>query len=238
MKIPVKIPNEELKNGVELCFRNANSLIESSKILIEHGDYGHARFLSLSAIEDTIKAFMYALKRIDAGKNDEIGRDIFDHKSKFSIFIFFLLADAVGKRIEKGNIAIDKPLDIADFDKIGKDMDSAINDLKIGREESLYIDYKQGKWISPLDIPRKEAEAWIEIAQRKKTEIEPLCKSMVAVPLETAKEVNEFIDNLLLSVRDQFYKNVDALYANNKITKKLYEKILNSKANQNVVNKS
>ena len=61
---------------------------------------------------------------------------------------------------------------------------------------------------------------------------------MVAVPLETAKEVNEFIDNLLLSVRDQFYKNVNALYANNKITKKLYEKILNSKANQNVVNKS
>jgi hypothetical protein len=61
---------------------------------------------------------------------------------------------------------------------------------------------------------------------------------MVAVPLETAKEVNEFIDNLLLSVRDQFYKNVDALYANNKITKKLYEKILNSEANQNAVNKS
>ncbi len=56
--------------------------------------------------------------------------------------------------------------------------------------------------------------------------------------LETAKEVDEFIDNLLLSVRDQFYKNVDALYANNKITKKLYEKILNSKANQNGVNKS
>jgi len=61
---------------------------------------------------------------------------------------------------------------------------------------------------------------------------------MVAIPLETAKEVNELIDNLLLSVRDQFCKNVDALYANNKITKKLYEKILNSKTNQNIVNKS
>ena len=43
---------------------------------------------------------------------------------------------------------------------------------------------------------------------------------MVAVPLETAKEVNEFIDNLLLSVRDQIYKNVDALYANNKDNQK------------------
>ena len=61
---------------------------------------------------------------------------------------------------------------------------------------------------------------------------------MVAIPLETAKEVNELIDNLLLSVGDQFCKNVDALYANNKITKKLYEKILNSKTNQNIVNKS
>jgi AbiV family abortive infection protein len=181
---------------------------------------------------------MYALKRIDSENNDEIGHDVFDHKSKFSIFIFFLLADAVRRRIKKGNITIGKPLDTADFDKMGKDMDSAINDLKTGREESLYIDYKQGKWVSPLDISREEAEAWIEIAQRKKTEIEPLCKSMVTVPLEMAKEINDFTDNLLHSVRDKFYQNVDALYANNKITKKLYEKILNSKANQNIVNKS
>ena len=85
----MRIANEELRNGVELCFKNANSLIESARILVEHGDYGHARFLSLSAIEETCKAFMYALKRIDAEKNDEIGRDVFDHKSKFSIFAFF-----------------------------------------------------------------------------------------------------------------------------------------------------
>jgi AbiV family abortive infection protein len=234
----MKIPKQELKNGVELCFKNANSLIESAKILIEHGDYGHSRFLSLSAIEEISKTFTYALKNIDVEENDEISREIFSHKSKFSIFVFFLFADAVHKSREKGNMTIDKPLDITDFDILEKNVASAIDDLKTGREESLYIDYKRGKWMSPLDIRREEAEAWIEIAQGKKTEIEPLCKSMVAVPLETAKEVNEYMDKMRLSMRDQLYKNIDALYADNVITKKLYEKILNSKANQNTVNKS
>lgn len=226
----MKIPDEELKKGVELCFKNASSLIEDAKNLVEHGSYGHARFLALSAIEEICKAFIYALNRIEVWKNEELARDTTNHKSKFSIFVFSLLLDAVGKEIKKGHIEIKKPLDISDFDKIGKDLESAINDLKRGREESLYVDYQQGKWMSPFDISREDTESLVKIVQKVKTEFEPLCKSITTVPLELARASNEFIDNQLLpSVRDQFYTNADGLYKNKVISKKLYEKILNSK---------
>jgi hypothetical protein len=98
------------------------------------------------------------------------------------------------------------------------------------REGSLYVDYKKGEWVSPFDVSREESESWIKIAQRKKAKFEPLCRSIIAVPLELARALNEFFNNQLMpSARDQFYKNVDELYKNKVITKKLYEKILDSK---------
>jgi AbiV family abortive infection protein len=100
------ISEEELKEGIELCFKNASSFIEDAKNLVAHGSYGHARFLSLSAIEETIKALMYALNRIDVSDEAELARDIVNHKSKFSIFVFSVLLDAVNEVIKKGHIEI------------------------------------------------------------------------------------------------------------------------------------
>ena len=138
--------------------------------------------------------------------------------------------DAIGKVIEKGHSKIDKPLDIADFDKMGKDIDSIIADLKVGREESLYVDYQKGKWISPFDISQEESESWINIAQKLKTEAEPLCNSMVTAPLELARTISDFIDKQLIpSARDQIYRNADELFKNGSITKELYERILSIK---------
>jgi len=48
---------------------------------------------------------------------------------------------------------------------MGNDIKSAISNLKETRKESFYVDYQQGKWISPFDIPREEAEACIKFAQ-------------------------------------------------------------------------
>jgi len=237
----VKIPNEELKKGVELCFKNASSLIEDAKILIEHGSYGHARFLSLSAIEEIYKAYMYALNRIEVWDSAELAHDTIHHEPKFALFVLSLLADALRKKIESGHIEIKKPLDIEDFAKMGEDLDSAIKDVsKSMREESLYVDYQNGSWLSPFDVHREDTESLIEIAKTKKTEFELLCNNLMSVPIELARASNEFIDKQLIpSVRDQIYKNVDELYKNNEITKELYEKILqNKKANQNIVNKS
>jgi len=132
---------------------------------------------------------------------------------------------------------IDKPLGLEDI--TDKTIDSVADDLRTDREDSLYIDYKQGKWVSPSDIEREEAEAWIEIAQGKKREIEPLCKAFATVPSGTEKEVNEFMDKLRPSLRDQFYRDTaEVLYKNNRITKKLYEKMLNSITDQNITSKS
>jgi len=219
-----------LKKGVELCFKNASSFIEDAKNLVEHESYGHARFLALSAIEEICKAFIYALNRIEVWKDEELTRDITNHKSKFSILVFFLLSDAVSKVIKKGNMKINKPLDIADFKEMGKDLESAISDLKVGREESLYVDYQQGKWISPFDIPRKEYEAWIEIAQTKKAEIELFCNNIMTIPIELARKVKEIMDNQIFpSLRESMYNNAEDLYKNKAISRELYEKLRNSK---------
>jgi AbiV family abortive infection protein len=59
----VQIPEEELKKGVELCFKNANSFIEDAKTLSDKKSYGHARFLALSAIEEINKAFICTMKK-------------------------------------------------------------------------------------------------------------------------------------------------------------------------------
>lgn len=227
----LKIPDEELKKGVELCFNNATSLIEDAEILVKHGSYGHARFVVLSAIEEICKAFIYTLNRIEVWKSTELTYDVIHHKPKFTIFVLSLFADAVGKEIERGRIEIKKPLDIDDFIEMGKDLDSAIDDIwKSMREESLYVDYREGRWLSPSDVQRKDVELGIEIAKAKKAEFESQCRNTLSVPIDLAKAVSEFIDNQLFPwFLDQFYKNADELYKDKVISKRLYEAILSSR---------
>jgi AbiV family abortive infection protein len=229
----VKIPDEELKKGGDLCFMNASSLIEDAKILVEHGSYGHARFLALSAIEEIYKAYMYALNRIEVWDSAELAHDTIHHEPKFALFVLSLLVDALRKKIESGHIEIKKPLDIEDFAKMGEDLDSAIKDISRSmREESLYVDYQKGSWLSPFDVHREDTESLIEIAKTKKTEFELLCNNLMSVPIELARAIQKSIDNQLLALsRDQFYNIADALFENRAISRRVYEAILSSKKN-------
>ena len=226
----MKIPEDKLKKGVELCFKNANSFIEDAKKLVECESYGHARFLALSAIEEVCKALIYSWNRIEVWEDKELPRDITNHKSKFSLFIFSLFSDAIGKQMKKGTIKLNKPLEIADFMEMGNDINSAISDLKEAREESLYVDYQQGKWISPFDIPREDAELSIKFAQKEKMKFELYCNNLMDVPIELVRKNNEFMVNHFLPwLQEYFYNNIDGLYKNKVISKEIYEKLKNRK---------
>ena len=226
----MKIPEEELKKGVELCFKNANSFIEDAKKLVGHKSYGHACFLALSAIEEVNKAFIYAMNRIGVWKDEELPRNIYDHKSKFRLFVVSRMSEALDKANREGNIKLNKPLEIADFVKMGQDFDSIVSDLKEAREESLYVDYQQGKWISPFDIPREEAEISIKFAQKEKIKFELFCNNLMDVPIELVRKNNEFMDNQFLPwLQEYFYNNIDGLYKDKVISKEIYEKLKNRK---------
>ena len=222
----MKIPDEEIKKGVELCFNNAGSLIEDAETLLKQGSYGHALFLAISAIEEMSKAFMYAGGRVDIWKPEELVHDVLQHTPKYTLFVTSIVLDSINKAIEKGDYRITKPLDIDDFVELGKDLEFAIEEIWKQRLQSLYVDYQQGKWLSPSDIKREDVETLLQYANKYKKRIEFHCTNILKAPIDLAKQIQEYLNNQLYPwFLDQFYKNADELYKNKLISKRLYEKI-------------
>ena len=222
----MKIPDEEIKKGVELCFNNARSLIEDAETLLNQGSYGHALFLTISAIEELSKAFMYACGRVDVWKPEELVHDVLHHTSKYTLFVISILIDSINKAIEKGDYRITKPLDIDDFVELGKDLEFAINEIWKQRLQSLYVDHQQGKWLSPSDIEREDVETLLQYTNKYMKMIEFQCTNILKAPIDIAKQIQEYLGNQLFPLLlEQFYKNADELYKNKLISKRLYEKI-------------
>jgi AbiV family abortive infection protein len=226
----LKLTDEELRKGVKLCLDNANSLIEDAETLLDKKSYGHALFFALSAIEEISKASMYALSRVGIWKSDELDRDVICHDAKYSVFFGVLVMDAVRKQMEKGYQQPNKPLDVHDFEQMAQDFEDSIKEIGKCRKQSLYVDRRKGKWLTPIDIEREAAESWIETAKQKKTELESLFGNILNAPIEVVKTVQDYIENQLVPwAIEQFYKKTEELYQKKLISKKLYETILSSK---------
>jgi AbiV family abortive infection protein len=230
------LSDEELKKGVELCFNNVTSLVEDAETLLKRRSYGHATFLALCAIEETAKAYMYALSRTETWKPDELRHDVVRHDSKYIVFLFSLVNDILQKRIEKGQTqTINKPLDVDDFVQIGKDWDSAIGDMMTLRNRSLYVDCLKGEWSSPSDIKQGDAESWIELARTKKEEFGTLCTHLLSPPIDFMKAVHEWVDGRLMpSMIEHLRRNAQELYERKLITKKLYDVIMSDEKKKDI----
>lgn len=227
----MRLSEDELRKGIELCFNNASSLITDAETLLRKESYGHASFLAVSAIEETVKAYIYATNRIKGfWQPDELDSYVFKHNAKFALFLSHHFVDAVGKAIETERKEIGNPLDVDDLAEIGKDFDSAIKAIWDIRLLGLYVDHREGEWKSPSNIKREDAESCIEYAKKYKERMNIECRRILNVPLDLAKEVVEFIKNQLLPAYiNQFYRNAEVLYKNEKITKRLYEVIMSKK---------
>lgn len=189
--------------------------------------------MALSAIEEVGKAYLYALHRTEIEKSDDLDTDVIRHDAKFVVFLFSLLTDNIQKQIENGCMQITKPIDVDDFADMGKDWDSAMGDLWNFRNRSLYVDRVKGKWFSPLDVRRVDAKSWIDAARDMRAKFEPLCKTLLSPPIETLKNIQEFLNSQLFpAVMERFLENVDELYKNKLITKKLYDVMLAARANR------
>jgi len=231
----LKTPKEEeSKKGADLCLNNASSLIADAEVLLKQESYGHAVFLAISAIEETTKAYVCAINRIEGKRTlfDELkdytyGREA--HTTKIILFLSFRLMEAIGKAMEKEHKEITKPLDINDFVEVGRDLDSGSKAILTGKLQGLYVDFREGKWTSPFDLTRKDAESSIEYANKYKEQVNFICRRILDAPLDLVEAAKEFIDKLLLAYINGFYQNAEMLYKNGKITKELYDRILSKK---------
>lgn len=58
------IPTTKLKGGIELCDRNAKSLLEGARVLLEKGSFGHSLGLAILSMEEYAKKLILVAKSI------------------------------------------------------------------------------------------------------------------------------------------------------------------------------
>jgi AbiV family abortive infection protein len=229
----MKIPSKEFAKGVELCLNNATSLLEDSQLLANKGSYGHAVFLVISAIEETSKAFICSGGRIEIWKDKELHDDLISHRQKYSLFVIMVLADAFergfSRQIQTKEKKKPKPVQLEDLEELGRDLNNTIEELWKSRLKSLYVDHQQGKWLSPSDIKREEVEELLQYAAKYKQKMEPLCYNILRAPLDQAKQIEKYFEELIPSISKQLPKIAESLFNNGLIDEKLHKKLLSLK---------
>ena len=121
-------------------------------------------------------------------------------------------------------------MELEDLEELGRDLETVIKEIWKSRLQSLYVDYQQGKWLSPCDIDREEVEELLQYANKYKRIMEFQCSNILRAPLDCAKQIQEYLDEQLFpSILEQLLKNVEWLFNNGFIDEKLYQKLLTLK---------
>ena len=229
----MKIPSEELAKAVELCFKNVTSLLEDAKLLIHKGSYGHALFLVISAIEETSKAFICSCGRIEIWKDSELYDDLVNHLQKLSLFVIVVFADAFERgfkrAIETKQKKKPQPFQLKDLEQLARDFDTTIIEIWKWRLQSLYVDYRQGTWVSPNDIERENVEELLQYATKYKQKMEPICYNILRAPLNQAKQIEKYFEELTPLIQKQLPKIAESLFNNGLIDEKLHKKLIGLK---------
>jgi hypothetical protein len=156
-----------------------------------------------------------------------------NHFQKFSLFVIVVFADAFergSKRaIETKQKKKPKPLQLKDLEELARDFNTTIIEIWKWRLLSLYVDYRQGKWVSPSDIEREDVEELLQYATKYKQKMEPICYNILRAPLNQAKQIQKYFEELTPSILKQLPKIADSLLDNGLIDEKLHKKLLNLK---------
>jgi len=100
-------------------------------------------------------------------------------------------------------------LELEDLEELGRDLETVIKEIWKSRLQSLYVDYQQGKWLSPCDIDREEVEELLQYANKYKRIMESQCSNILSAPPDLAKQIQEYLDEQLFpSILKQLQKNV------------------------------
>jgi len=215
-----KLRKENLKEGSILCLKNAKSLLEDAELLIKKKSYGHAKFLIISAIEETNKAFLLASPITNY---QEIRKDIREHKKK--IFPFVLsqfsksndkyLADLATKILRKEPLTRNEL--ISSIRDSSKSIQATEETIK-SRMRGLYVDYESERWISPFDISKKDVSELFKLAKEYFEYFYKLCYAIFSAQQDQVRSAYAVACNIQASV-------VEYLFENKIISKEVYETI-------------
>ncbi|GAH66591.1 unnamed protein product, partial [marine sediment metagenome] len=88
------IPIEDLRDGIQLCKRNVDRLLEDASILYQSGSYGHAQALAILAMEEYAKKIVLIAEKTHPGKfDDQIRRSFRDHDFKLKLALDTLMKE-------------------------------------------------------------------------------------------------------------------------------------------------
>lgn len=100
-------------------------------------------------------------------------------------------------------------MQLEELEELGREFETVINEIWKSKLQSLYVDYQQGKWLSPFDIDREEVEELLQYANKYKRIMESQCSNILSAPPDLAKQIQEYLDEQLFpSILKQLQKNV------------------------------
>jgi AbiV family abortive infection protein len=145
----------ELVRGAEVCFANAEQLFQEASLLREHKHFSRSLFLHQIAMEECAKVDLIgtAATGLTMGHPVDLGRltkAFRDHKAKN--FTNAYMAKASEAEIA-ANEANDKKAAIKAFRNYQREIHGFLNDNK---NASMYVDFKDGKFVAPDDVVSEE----------------------------------------------------------------------------------
>lgn len=239
----MKLTDKESREGVSLCLDNAKRLLKDAKLLLANGSTGHALFLVVSAIEETSKAFIFAGARIGIWKRGETDSEVITHFPKLTLFVSHVAAVAMEDSFRRTRERIfrpqkpAKPLDIDDFVEMAQDVDYAVKELWRGRCEGLYVDRRSGEWTAPSDVEKSEVETLMKRTERYVADTEYQTRNILEAKKDTALNYRRWLEEEYVPFAiNYFLENIDKLFDEKVISRRLYEKLREVKSKRGISN--
>jgi len=218
-----KMTIPDIEEGVNRCLENAKSLLKDAQLLLDNGSHGHAMFFAVSAVEETSKAFMYAV---------DMRRGITNHHPKLNLFISYLIAAAMEEVFKKRRQRIfhptipEKPLNIDDYVEMAQDTTRAKDVLYTEKLEALYVDNRDENWTSPSDIRKEDVEVLIKHAENYVRATDFQTRNILKAPEELSEEYQNWLQNGLTPFAKKYLKNhLEEFYNEKIISKETYDRL-------------
>lgn len=131
------IPSQDLDSGIVLCDKNAKSLWEAAEFLFQKGDFGYSVGLAVISLEEYAKKIILLAKKNNPRMFEKEVRDAFrDHNLKLEVALQLLMREYPDSPPEE------------EIPKMAQYLGSKLVSLRL---RGLYVDFFDGKWISPQD---------------------------------------------------------------------------------------
>ena len=173
----MELKDEEKWEGARLSALNGIRLFRSAEAIAGIGQFGAASSLMVLSAEESAKALSLATSVLRDGPMGDVKKVFRNHTYKHNTAAFYLLLPSIADKIPIHLKAIEKDpeIPIENHPKelmkrtsrdIAKALDSGVNDLKaviewqkkanFYKKSGFYVDYQQGKWLTPEDISEED----------------------------------------------------------------------------------